>query len=144
MQTPKTFSLEIENIAKDMKMSHMDAVLYYCEKNDLEPDSVGRLITKGVERKNRSKRKRFKLFRKNSNFINIGDFMNQAVRNQGFEALETMQMRNRINELEHDCAELQKSNEELRERCKKLASRVPEWSKCYRPNRKKFNGSRSH
>ena len=36
MQTPKTFSLEIENIAKDMKMSHMDAVLYYCEKNDLE------------------------------------------------------------------------------------------------------------
>ena len=35
MQTPKTFSLEIENIAKDMKMSHMDAVLYYCEKNDL-------------------------------------------------------------------------------------------------------------
>ena len=48
MQTPKTFSLEIENLAKDMKMSHMDAVLYYCEKNDLEPDSVGRLITKGL------------------------------------------------------------------------------------------------
>ena len=70
--------------------------------------------------------------------------MNQAVRNQGFAALETMQMRNRINELEHDCAELQKSNEELRERCKKLASRVPEWPKGYRPNRKKFNGSRSH
>ena len=53
-------------------------------------------------------------------------------------------MKNRINELEHDCAELQKSNEELRERCKKLASRVPEWPKGYRPNRKKFNGSRSH
>ena len=47
MQSPKTFSLEIENIAKDMKISHMDAVLYYCEKNDLEPDSVSRLITKG-------------------------------------------------------------------------------------------------
>ena len=34
-----------------MKMSHMDAVLYYCEKNDLEPDSVGRLITKGLKEK---------------------------------------------------------------------------------------------
>ena len=51
MQTPKTFSLEIENIAKDKKISHMDAVLYYCEKNDLEPDSVGNLITKALKQK---------------------------------------------------------------------------------------------
>ena len=33
-------------------MSHMDAVLYYCEKNDLEPDIYrGRLITKGLKEK---------------------------------------------------------------------------------------------
>ena len=51
MQTPKTFSLEIENIAKEKKISHMDAVLYYCEKNDMEPDSVIRLITKGLKEK---------------------------------------------------------------------------------------------
>ena len=51
MQTPKTFSLEIENIAKEKKISHMDAVLYYCEKNDMEPDSVSRLITKGLKEK---------------------------------------------------------------------------------------------
>ena len=51
MQTPKTFSLEIENIAKDKKISHMDAVLHYCEKNDIEPDSVSRLITKGLKEK---------------------------------------------------------------------------------------------
>ena len=51
MQSPKTVSLEIENIAIDMKISHMDAVLYYCEKNDLEPDSVSRLITKGLKEK---------------------------------------------------------------------------------------------
>ena len=37
MQTPKTFSLEIENIAKEKQISHMDAVLHYCEKNDIEP-----------------------------------------------------------------------------------------------------------
>ena len=33
MQTAKTFSLEIENIAKNKEINHMDAVLYYCEKN---------------------------------------------------------------------------------------------------------------
>ena len=29
MQTPKTFSLEIENIAKEKSISHMDAILHY-------------------------------------------------------------------------------------------------------------------
>ena len=51
MQTPKTFSLEIENIAKEKQISHMDAVLHYCEKNDIEPDSVGNLITKALKQK---------------------------------------------------------------------------------------------
>jgi hypothetical protein len=51
MQTAKTFSLEIETIARDKEINHMDAVLYYCEKNNLEPDSIGRLITKGLKEK---------------------------------------------------------------------------------------------
>ena len=51
MQTPKTFSLEIEKVAKDKGINHMDAVIWYCQKNDLEPDSVGRLITKGLKEK---------------------------------------------------------------------------------------------
>ena len=51
MQTAKTFSLEIETIARDKDINHMDAVLYYCEKNNLEPDSIGRLITKGLKEK---------------------------------------------------------------------------------------------
>ena len=53
-----------------------------------------------------------------------------------FQALEDMQLKNRVKELEADNAELVKSNEELRERCKKLASRVPEWPKGYRPTRR--------
>ena len=64
--------------------------------------------------------------------------MNQAVKNKGFDALETLQMKNRIKTLEYDNAELVKSNEELRERCKKLASKPPEWPKGYRPTRKKY------
>ena len=62
--------------------------------------------------------------------------MNQAVRNKAFDALETMQLKNRVRELEFDNAELVKKNEELSERCKKLASRVPEWPKGFRPRRK--------
>ena len=65
--------------------------------------------------------------------------MNQAVRNKAFEALEGIHTKNRIKQLEHDNAELVKANEELSERCKKLASRQPEWPKGYRPTRKKWN-----
>ena len=38
----------------------------------------------------------------------------------------------RIKELEYDCAELVRNNEELSERVKKLASRQPTWPKGYR------------
>ena len=51
LQTPKKFSLEIENIVKEKRISHMDAVIDYCQKNNVEPDTVGRLITKGLKEK---------------------------------------------------------------------------------------------
>jgi len=61
-----------------------------------------------------------------------------------FQALEDMQLKNRVKELEADNAELVKSNEELRERCKKLATRVPEWPKGYRPTRRAFAEKKRH
>ena len=51
VQTPKKFSLEIENIAKEKRISHMDAVIDYCYQNNVEPDTVSRLITKGLTEK---------------------------------------------------------------------------------------------
>ena len=65
--------------------------------------------------------------------------MNQSVRNKAFEALESIHTKNRIKQLEYDNAELVKANEELAERCKKLASRQPEGPKGYRPTRRKWN-----
>ena len=63
----------------------------------------------------------------------------------------TEQLQNRIKKLEYDCAELTKQNEELRGRCKLLASRQPEWPKGYRPvrnnnqnNQKRYNERRTH
>ena len=33
-KTPKIFSLEIERLASQKKLTHLDAVLYYCDKNE--------------------------------------------------------------------------------------------------------------
>ena len=51
METHKTFSFKIENIALEKKITHMEAVLLYCKQNEIEPDSVGSLISKGLKEK---------------------------------------------------------------------------------------------
>ena len=51
LNTPKTFTVEIENIVKDKKLTHMAAVLWYCEKEGLEPDTINSLISKGLKEK---------------------------------------------------------------------------------------------
>jgi len=51
LNTSKTFSLEIEKIAQEKNISHMDAVLDYCYRQEIEPDTVGRLISKSLKEK---------------------------------------------------------------------------------------------
>ena len=51
MQTTKTFSLKIEQIALEKNISHMDAVLWYCSENEIDPSTVARLISKGLKEK---------------------------------------------------------------------------------------------
>ena len=51
LNTSKTFTLVIENIVKEKNLTHMDAVLWYCEEEGLEPDSLGTLISKGLKEK---------------------------------------------------------------------------------------------
>ena len=55
---------------------------------------------------------------------------------QALEATEIQTLTARVKELEYDCAELVKKNEELSARCKKLAARQPSWPKGYRPQRR--------
>ena len=49
LKTTKTFTLAIENIVKDKKITHMDAVLLYCELEGIEPDSITSLISRGLK-----------------------------------------------------------------------------------------------
>ena len=51
MNTSKTFSLNIENIVKDKNITHMEAVLWYCQKEGIEPDTVSNLLSKGLKEK---------------------------------------------------------------------------------------------
>jgi len=51
LNTPKTFTLEIERIVSEKKITHMDAVLWYCQKEGIEPETVGSLISKGLKEK---------------------------------------------------------------------------------------------
>ena len=57
-------------------------------------------------------------------------------RNEAFLENEVQMLTSRAKVLEYDCAELQKSNSELQEQVKKLASRQPAWPKGYRPQRR--------
>ena len=51
LNTPKTFALVIENIVKEKEITHMDAVLWYCQKEEIELEAVGSLVSKGLKEK---------------------------------------------------------------------------------------------
>ena len=51
MQSAKSFSLEVEKLALEKKITHMEAVLEYCKNQGIEPDSGGRLGSKSLKDK---------------------------------------------------------------------------------------------
>ena len=50
-KTSNEFSLHIEQLVKEKRISHMDAVLEYCKENFLEPEDVAKLINKSLKEK---------------------------------------------------------------------------------------------
>lgn len=49
--TATEFSLYIEDLTKEKRLSHMDAILQYCTENYLEPDEIVPLISKSLRDK---------------------------------------------------------------------------------------------
>ena len=39
------FSENIEKLVRSTNMSYIDAVLHYCEKNKLEPETAGKMVS---------------------------------------------------------------------------------------------------
>jgi KaiC/GvpD/RAD55 family RecA-like ATPase len=50
-KTANEFSLHIEQMVRDGKLTYMDAVLEYCKENYLEPEDVSKLINKSLKDK---------------------------------------------------------------------------------------------
>ena len=45
------FAEDIENLVLSTKMNYIDAIVQYCEDNDIEIESVGKLISKPLKEK---------------------------------------------------------------------------------------------
>ncbi len=48
---PAKFAVEIENIVKKEKLNYIDAIVLYCEENNIEIDSITKLISKPLKEK---------------------------------------------------------------------------------------------
>ena len=49
--TSVRFSQEVEQMAYENSMNYIDAILHYCEKNEIELESVPKLISKPLKEK---------------------------------------------------------------------------------------------
>ena len=47
----KEFSLTIESIVKEKKISHMDAIVWYCDENNLDTGQISSLVSKSLKEK---------------------------------------------------------------------------------------------
>ena len=49
--TAAKFSQEVEKIASENTMNYIDAIVHYCESNEIELESVSKLISKPLKEK---------------------------------------------------------------------------------------------
>ena len=47
--TPQKFAIEIEKIVAEENLNYIDAIVYYCESNNLEVDSITKLMSKPLK-----------------------------------------------------------------------------------------------
>ena len=51
VKSKKIFSSGIETLVINMECSYMDAIIYYCEENDVDFDIVPKLISPSIKEK---------------------------------------------------------------------------------------------
>ena len=49
MLDTKSFSIKIEEISNELKISYMDAIVWYCEKNEIEFETAAKLINSKIK-----------------------------------------------------------------------------------------------
>jgi hypothetical protein len=48
---PQKFAQEIENIVKVSKINYIDAIVHYCEENNVEVETISKLVSKPLKEK---------------------------------------------------------------------------------------------
>ena len=59
----KEFSLKIEQVSKQKRCSYMDAILEFCKDNDLDPATVGSMVSKSLKEKIKAEAVNLKLLK---------------------------------------------------------------------------------
>ena len=49
--TPKRFAVIIDDLVRTKYLTHMEAIIYYCEQNLIEPESVTKWIDRSLKEK---------------------------------------------------------------------------------------------
>ena len=49
--TTKKFAIIVDELVRTKHLTHMEAILYYCEQNLIEPDTITRWIDRSLKEK---------------------------------------------------------------------------------------------
>ena len=49
--TPKKFAIIVDELVRTKRLTHMEAILYYCEQNLIEPDTINKWIDRSLKEK---------------------------------------------------------------------------------------------
>ena len=69
LMNSKKFAMTIEAMVKERKMPYMDAVLKFCEENDIDTASVGPLINKSLKEKIKAEAEKLNLVERSSTAV---------------------------------------------------------------------------
>ena len=69
LMNSKKFGLIIEGIVKEKRIPYMDAVLQYCDDNDIDTTTIGPLINKSLKEKIKLRQKKRTWFEKSSTAV---------------------------------------------------------------------------
>ena len=48
---PKKFAIIVDELVRTKNLTHMEAILYYCEQNLIEPDTISKWIDRSLKEK---------------------------------------------------------------------------------------------
>ena len=48
---PKKFAIIVDELVRTKRLTHMEAILYYCEQNLIEPDTINKWIDRSLKEK---------------------------------------------------------------------------------------------